>query len=228
VTPTYDERDNLERFIEQTLAVAPGAHVLVVDDASPDGTGELADALASADERVRVLHRSHKRGLGTAYVEGFTAHLDAGYTHFFEMDTDLSHDPKYLPAFFERFAAGADVVVGSRNVPGGGVEGWGPGRYLLSRGGSAYARTILGVGVRDLTTGFKGYTREAIAALNLSTIGSNGYAFQVETTYRALRAGLRVDEVPIVFVDRRVGQSKMSYGIFLEAVFMVWRLRWGR
>ena len=228
VTPTYDERDNLEEFVKRTLAVVPGAHVLVVDDASPDGTGKLADELARADDRVRVLHRSSKRGLGTAYVEAFLQHLDAGYTHFFEMDADLSHDPRHLPAFFERFAAGADVVVGSRNVAGGGIEGWGPVRHLVSKGGSLYARTILGVEVRDLTTGFKGYTREAVAALDLGTVSSNGYSFQVETTYRALRAGLRVDEVPIVFVDRRVGQSKMSHGIFLEAVFMVWRLRMGR
>ncbi len=228
VTPTYNERDNLAEFVEKTLAVVPGAHVLVVDDASPDGTGELADDLADADARVHVLHRSGKRGLGTAYVEGFTQYLDAGYTHFFEMDTDLSHDPSYLPAFFARFRAGADVVVGSRNVPGGGVQGWGPVRHLVSKGGSLYARTILGVDVRDLTTGFKGYTRAAIAALDLPTIGSNGYSFQVETTYRALRAGLRVDEVPIVFVDRRAGHSKMSYGIFLEAVYVVWKLRLGR
>jgi dolichol-phosphate mannosyltransferase len=227
VTPTYNERETLPRLLEAVLGVLPDAHVCVVDDASPDGTGDVAEAFAAHDPRVRVLHRRGRRGLGTAYVEAFRAHLDAGYRYFFEMDADLSHDPGRLPAMLAALADGADVVVGSRAVPGGGVEGWGPLRHLVSRGGSLYARVILGVGVRDLTTGYKGYTHHALEAIDLATIRSNGYSFQIETTYRALRAGLRVVEVPILFVDRRVGQSKMSAAIFAEAVGMVWRLRLG-
>ncbi|MBX3129036.1 MAG: polyprenol monophosphomannose synthase [Polyangiaceae bacterium] len=225
VTPTYNERYNLPLFARATLEVAPEAHLLVVDDASPDGTGEVADELARSDPRVSVLHRAGKLGLGTAYVEGFVSGLAQGYDYFVEMDTDLSHDPNYLPAFFAAFAQGADVVIGSRNVPGGGVEGWGPGRHLLSKGGSLYARTILGVDVMDLTSGYKGYSRRALEAIELRDIESNGYSFQIETTYRALRRGMTVREVPIVFVDRRVGESKMSRRIFAEAVAMVWKLR---
>lgn len=225
VTPTYNERYNLPLFARATLEVAPEAHLLVVDDASPDGTGEVADELARSDPRVSVLHRAGKLGLGTAYVEGFVSGLAQGYDYFVEMDTDLSHDPNYLPAFFAAFAQGADVVIGSRNVPGGGVEGWGPGRHLLSKGGSLYARTILGVDVMDLTSGYKGYSRRALEAIELRDIESNGYSFQIETTYRALRRGMTVREVPIVFVDRRVGESKMSRRIFAEAIMMVWKLR---
>ncbi|MCK6591256.1 MAG: polyprenol monophosphomannose synthase [Polyangiaceae bacterium] len=227
VTPTFNERNNLPLFVRAVLDAAPGAHILVVDDASPDGTGAVADDLAQNDPRVRVLHRPGKRGLGTAYIEGFLRGLAAPeqYEYFFEMDADLSHDPKYLPAFFQAFERGADVVLGSRNVPGGGVVGWGLGRHLLSKGGSLYSRVILGAGVRDLTTGFKGYRRRALAAIDLPSIRSNGYSFQIETTYRALLAGMRVEEVPIVFVDRRAGESKMDRRIFLEAVGMVWKLR---
>jgi dolichol-phosphate mannosyltransferase len=206
-------------------ASTPGVHLLVVDDASPDGTGALADSIAAADDRVHVLHRPGKLGLGTAYVEGFHHALERGYDVVFEMDADFSHDPAYLPSFLDAIAGGADVVVGSRNVRGGGVEGWGLGRHVLSKGGSLYARTILGVGVHDLTTGFKAYTRRAIEVLDPNTIRSNGYSFQIETTYRALRKGLRVVEVPILFVDRRAGRSKMSRRIFAEAIAEVWRLR---
>lgn len=228
VTPTFNERNNLPLFVRAVLDAAPGAHVLVVDDASPDGTGEVADALARQDSRVRVLHRPGKMGLGTAYVEGFLNGLAAaeGYSYFFEMDADLSHDPKYLPAFFEAFARGADVVLGSRNVAGGGVVGWGLGRHVLSKGGSLYSRVILSAPVNDLTTGYKGYRKEALLAIDLPSIRSNGYSFQIETTYRALLAGMRVVEVPIVFVDRRAGASKMDRAIFLEAITMVWKLRW--
>jgi dolichol-phosphate mannosyltransferase len=225
VVPTYDERYNLPIFLRAVLAVAPGAHVLVVDDASPDGTGEIADELAAEDPRIRVLHRPGKQGLGTAYVQAFGREIDAGYRQFFEMDADLSHDPGHLPAFFAAFDAGADVVVGSRNIPGGGVEGWGPGRHLLSKGGSLYSRLILGVGIRDLTTGYKAFTREALLEIDLGSVRSNGYSFQIETTYRALLAGLRVVEVPITFVDRRAGESKMSRRVFAEAITMVWKLR---
>lgn len=225
VTPTYNERDNLEELVSSLHAALPEAHLLVVDDASPDGTGALGDEIAARDPRVQILHRPGKLGLGTAYVEGFRRALDGGYDVACEMDADLSHDPRHLPALLDALACGADVALGSRSVPGGGVEGWGLGRHALSKGGSLYARAILGVGVRDLTTGYKAYTRRALEAIDLASVRSNGYAFQIETTYRALRKGLRVVEVPIVFVDRRAGKSKMSRKIFLEAVAMVWKLR---
>ncbi|MGK4001885.1 polyprenol monophosphomannose synthase [Sorangium sp. So ce1036] len=225
ITPTYNERDNLAAFVRSVLGTLEDAHVLVVDDASPDGTGALGDELAARDRRVHVLHRPAKLGLGTAYLDGFQRALDGGYDVAFEMDADLSHDAGYLPAFLDAIARGADVVLGSRNMPGGGVEGWGLGRHVLSKGGSLYARTLLGVGVRDLTTGYKAFTRRALLSLDLGTIRSNGYAFQIETTYRALRKGLRVVEVPIVFVDRRAGRSKMSRRIFAEAIAEVIRLR---
>jgi len=225
ITPTYDERDNVEAFLSGVFDVLPKAHVLVVDDASPDGTGELADAMAARDPRIEVIHRPAKLGLGSAYVEGFRYGLAAGYDVLIEMDTDLSHDPGYLPDFLAAIAAGADLVVGSRNVPGGGVEGWGPGRHLLSKGGSLYSRLVLGLSVRDLTSGYKAFRRSALEAIDLDAVQSEGYAFQVELTYRAILRGLHVVEVPIVFVDRRVGQSKMSRRIFAEAVVMVPRLR---
>jgi dolichol-phosphate mannosyltransferase len=228
VTPTYNERDNLEAFVARVFAAAPAAHLLVVDDHSPDGTGDLADDIAQRDGRVRVLHRPGKLGLGTAYVDAFTQNLSAGYRYFFEMDADMSHDPAHLPAFFAALEAGADVVAGSRNMPGGGVLGWGPGRHFISKGGSLYSRAILGVGVRDLTTGYKAFTARALRAIDLGTIRSNGYSFQIEMTYRAIKAGLRVVEVPILFVDRRAGKSKMDRRIFAEAVGAVWRLRLGR
>lgn len=225
ITPTYNERDNLRAFVERVTAELPSAHVLVVDDASPDGTGDLAEQLATEDARIHVIHRPAKLGLGTAYLEGFRYALAEGYDVAFEMDADLSHDPAHFPVFLRALAEGADVVSGSRNMAGGGVEGWGIARHALSKGGSLYARAILGVPVRDLTTGFKAYTRKALLALEIDAIRSNGYSFQIETTYRALRRGLRVVEVPIVFVDRRAGQSKMSRRIFAEAVGEVWRLR---
>ena len=225
VTPTYNERANIERFVASVRAAAPEADLLIVDDASPDGTGELADQIAARDPKVRVLHRPGKLGLGTAYVEAFTKGLREGYDLFFEMDADGSHDPRYLADFFRAVDEGADVVVGSRNIPGGGVEGWGLGRHVLSKGGSLYSRIILGVPIRDMTTGYKAFTRRALETIGLSDIRSNGYSFQIEMTYRALQRGLKVVEVPIVFVDRMVGQSKMSRRIFLEAVGVVWRLR---
>lgn len=225
VVPTYNERSNLRALVESALGVAPEAHLLVVDDASPDGTGRLADDLQARDERVHVLHRAAKRGLGTAYVDGFRWGLSRGYQQLFEMDADFSHDPGDLPRLFAALAAGADLVLGSRNIPGGAVFGWGPGRLLLSKGGSAYSRAVLGIDVRDLTTGYKAFSRHALERLDLASVCSNGYAFQIELTYRALRAGLSVVEVPITFVDRRAGQSKMDGRIFWEAVGVVWRLR---
>ncbi len=225
LTPTYNERDNLEPFIGDLFGVLPDAHLLVIDDSSPDGTGELADELAAGDERISVLHRPRKLGLGTAYVEGFRYALHHDYDTVFEMDTDLSHDARHLPSFLRALAEGADVAVGSRNIVGGGVVGWGLRRHLISRGGSIYARAILGVGVRDLTTGYKAYTRRALEQIDVESLRSDGYAFQIETTYRALCRGLQVVEVPIVFVDRRVGRSKLDGKVFAEAIFAVWRLR---
>ena len=226
VLPTYNEVENITQLVPQLLALPNGVRVLVVDDNSPDGTGALADRLAAEQpERVGVIHRAGKLGLGTAYVQAFERGLAEGYRWFFEMDTDLSHDPSYLPAFFAALAEGNDVVIGSRNIPGGGVEGWGLGRHVLSKGGSLYSRLILGVGVKDLTTGYKAFNAHALRTVDLASIRSNGYSFQIETTYRALLRGLRVKEVPIVFVDRRVGQSKMSRRIFAEAIMMVWKLR---
>lgn len=226
ITPTYDERENLARFLELVHAEVPDADVLVVDDASPDGTGQVADAIAARDHRVSVLHRAGKLGLGTAYLAGFKHALANGYDYVFEMDTDLSHDPVHLPAFLRALDDGADLVLGSRWVAGGGVEGWGIGRTVLSRGGSLYSRMILGGGIRDFTGGFKGFRRRLLEALPLGDVKSTGYSFQIEMTYRAVRRGFRVVEVPIKFVDRRAGQSKMSRKIFAEAVAMVWRLRW--
>ncbi|MGF1465911.1 MAG: polyprenol monophosphomannose synthase [Sandaracinaceae bacterium] len=225
ITPTYNEADNLEGFLTALFRVMPDAHALVVDDASPDGTGRLADRLAGTDERVAVLHRSAKMGIGSAYLEGFRYGLRHGYDALVQMDTDLSHDPAHLPAMVEAMESGADLVVGSRNVAGGGVRGWGPGRHVLSKGGSVYSRLVLGLGVRDLTSGYKLWRRSTLEAIDFAVIRSEGYSFQIEMTYRALRRGFRVVEVPILFFDRRAGQSKMSYGIFLEAVLLVWRLR---
>ena len=226
VTPTYNEKDNLPRFIDAVRSAAPEADILVVDDNSPDGTGDIADAIASKDKRVRVLHRAGKLGLGTAYIQAFLQGLAEGYDQFFEMDADLSHDVKYLPAFFQALDEGADVVIGSRNIPGGDVEGWGLSRHFISKGGSIYSRTILGLGVKDLTSGYKAFSRRALEAIQLGAVHSNGYSFQIEMTYRALRRGMKVKEVPIVFVDRTLGASKMSRKIFLEAIGVVWRLRY--
>jgi len=225
ITPTYNERENLHAFLDALFAVAPQVDVLIVDDNSPDGTGVLADEVAARDPRVHVRHRAGKLGLGTAYLEGFEWALAQGYDVVFEMDTDLSHDPRYVPEFIRAIEAGADVVVGSRNIPGGGVEGWGPGRHFVSKGGSVYARTILGLDVRDLTSGYKAFTRDALQRIDLGGVKSNGYSFQIELTYRAVLRGMRVAEVPILFVDRRAGASKMSRKIFAEAVVMVWKLR---
>jgi dolichol-phosphate mannosyltransferase len=225
VTPTYNERQNLRAFVSEVRRVAPRADVLIVDDASPDGTGELAEELAREDAQVRVLHRARKLGLGSAYVQAFQQGLAQDYRLFFEMDADLSHDPKFLPSFFQELERGADVVLGSRNIPGGRIEGWGLARHFISKGGSLYARVVLGVATRDLTTGYKAFTRKALERIGLERVRSNGYSFQIETTYRALMAGLTVVEVPIVFVDRRAGESNMDARICLEAVAVAWRLR---
>jgi dolichol-phosphate mannosyltransferase len=225
--PTYDERENLAPIIAAIHAVVPAVDVLVVDDNSPDGTGRLADELAARDPRVKVLHRAAKQGLGRAYLAAFAWALEHGYELVLEMDADFSHDPRHLPALLAA-ARDADLVLGSRYVPGGGTVNWGLGRRIVSRGGSLYARTILGVGVRDLTGGFKCFRREVLEALELATVECSGYAFQIELTFRALRRGFRVVEVPIVFADRRVGHSKMSRRIVVEAMRKVWSMRFSR
>jgi dolichol-phosphate mannosyltransferase len=225
VTPTYNEKENLRTFVDAVRGALPDADILVVDDNSPDGTGELADALARQDKHVRVLHRPGKLGLGTAYLEAFARGLAEGYERFFEMDADLSHDVRYLPDFVRALDEGYDFVIGSRNIPGGSVEGWGAGRHFISKGGSLYSRAILGLSVRDLTSGYRGFTRRALETIDLNAVHSNGYSFQIEMAYRAARRGLRIKEVPIVFFDRTLGRSKMSRRIFAEAVGMVWKLR---
>ena len=226
VIPTYNERSNLEALVSAVLRAAPRVQILIVDDASPDGTGALADTLSATDGRVHALHRASKLGLGTAYVAGFRWGLARDFQRFVQMDADFSHDAAELVRFFTALDAGADVVVGSRNVPGGAIVGWGLGRLLLSKGGSAYSRAVLGISTRDLTTGYKAFTRQALERLRLESVRSNGYAFQIEMTFRALCCGMQVAEVPITIVDRRVGQSKMDRRIFLEAVSVVWRLRY--
>ena len=223
--PTYNERENLGPITEAILAATPpDVDVLVIDDGSPDGTGLLADELAAREPRVHVLHRAKKEGLGKAYLAGFDWALARDYALVLEMDADFSHDPGYLPAMLAK-AEEADLVLGSRYVPGGGTVNWGLGRKILSRGGSLYARTILGVRVRDLTGGFKCFRREVLEAIELGTVECSGYAFQIELTYRAILRGFRVAEIPIVFADRRVGQSKMSRRIVLEAIGKVWGMR---
>ena len=228
VLPTYNEAENLEPFLAAVLPKLPeDARVLVVDDNSPDGTGRIADRLAAAEERVEVLHRTEKEGLGPAYIAGFREALAQGAGLILEMDADFSHDPAYLPRLLEA-AKRADLVIGSRYVEGGGVSNWGPLRRGVSRGGSTYARFVLGVKVNDLTGGFKCFRREVLEAIDLDAVDARGYAFQIEVTYRALRAGFRVVEVPIVFRDREAGSSKMDSSIVLEAIWRVPRLRFGR
>ncbi len=226
--PTYNERENLEAILEAILAAEPEFEVLVIDDASPDGTGALADARAAVEPRVHVLHRAGKEGLGKAYIDGFRWALahPRGYTHVFEMDADFSHDPRYLGGMLRACRdGGADVAIGSRYVPGGGTKGWPRRRELLSRGGGAYARLILGMPLRDPTAGFICFRRQVLEALPLDRLETRGYGFQIEIKYRALQAGFRVVELPIVFAERERGQSKMSGKIAAEAVLQVLRLR---
>jgi len=228
ILPTYNEAENLERIVGAILEHLPQSrHVLIVDDNSPDGTGEIADRLAAADDAVSVLHRQHKEGLGPAYLAGFRIALGAGATRIVEMDADFSHDPAYLPRLIAA-TEDADLAIGSRYVPGGGVTEWGAMRRFISRGGSAYARLALGLRIRDLTGGFKCFRRIVLETIDLDTIEARGYAFQVETTYRAIRAGFRVVEVPIVFKDRADGTSKMSKAIVAEAMWRVPAMRFRR
>jgi dolichol-phosphate mannosyltransferase len=221
--PTYNERENLEPMLR--ALGDKGVHVLVIDDNSPDGTGQLADRLAQELGYVDVLHRERKEGLGPAYLAGFRQVLASEAELVLEMDCDFSHDPDDVPRLIAAVADGADLALGSRYVPGGGVRNWGLLRRLISAGGSSYARIILGVKVRDLTGGFKCYRRAVLEAIDLDAVDSKGYAFQIETTYRALRAGFEVVEVPITFADREVGGSKMSKAIVAEAIWKVPGLR---
>jgi dolichol-phosphate mannosyltransferase len=221
--PTYNERENIEPMLR--ALGEKGVHVLVIDDASPDGTGEIADRLAARLDYVGVLHRARKDGLGPAYLAGFQRALADGADLVLEMDCDFSHDPNDVPRLIGAVEEGADLALGSRYVRGGSVRNWGTVRRLVSSGGSLYARLLLGLNVRDLTGGFKCYRRSVLEGIDLSAIHSKGYAFQIETTYRALRAGFRVVEVPITFADREVGGSKMSRAIVAEAIWKVPLLR---
>jgi dolichol-phosphate mannosyltransferase len=227
VLPTYDEAGNIEAFVDAVATkLSASARILIVDDNSPDGTGEIADRLAERREAVSVLHRPRKEGLGPAYIAGFKRALADGAGLVLEMDSDFSHDPAYLPRLIEACER-ADLAIGSRYVPGGGVSEWSAVRRAISRGGSAYARLALGAKVRDLTSGFKCFRREVLEAIDLDSIQSRGYAFQVEMTYRAIRRGFEVVEVPIVFRDRRSGSSKMDGSIVAEAAWRVPLLRFG-
>lgn len=229
LVPTYEERENLDAILDAILAAQPGFDICVIDDASPDGTGDIADARAADDSRIHVLHRARKDGLGPAYLHGFEWALSQPkvYTHVFEMDADFSHDPRYLGPMLAAACDGADVVVGSRWVPGGGIEGWSAVRLAISRGGSMYARQVLGVAVRDLTAGYVCWRREVLSTLPLRQVQTRGYGFQIEMKYRALVAGFTIAEHPIVFPDRKKGESKMSLKIFFEGASSVWRLRGG-
>ena len=226
VLPTYNEADNVAGIAAAILDALPGATLLVVDDASPDGTGRIADELAGADPRIRVRHRSAKEGLGRAYLDGFKVALAGGARHVVQMDADWSHDPEVLPTLVRAVAVDeADLVIGSRYTSGGGVVDWGIGRRLISRGGSVFARTLLALEPHDLTGGFKAWRADTLARIPFEGIHAGGYVFQIEMTYRASRAGARVREVPITFRDRRVGQSKMSRRIVVEALLVVVKLR---
>ena len=222
VVPTYDERDNLRPIAQRLFAAVPEADLLVVDDDSPDGTGEVADELVREDPRAHVLHRGRKAGLGAAYTAGFAWAREHGYDVVVEMDADGSHQPEQLPRLLAALH-GADLVLGSRWVRGGEVVNWPAARELLSRGGNAYTRTVLGLPLHDATGGFRAYRREVLDAMPLDEVASHGYCFQVDLAWRAWRAGYRLVEVPITFVERARGQSKMSRAIVLEAL---WRVTW--
>lgn len=226
IVPTYNERENIIKLIEAVQAQSPILDVLVVDDGSPDGTGALVDARAATDSRVHVIHRERKLGLGTAYVAGFRWALQREYEYIFEMDADFSHDPQHLPEFLEN-VRNADLVIGSRYRDGRvTVVNWPIGRLLLSYFANVYARFVTGLHIFDSTAGYKVFRRKVLEAIDLDDVRSNGYAFQIEMHFRTWKKGFRMIEIPIVFVDRTEGTSKMSKKIVREAVWMVWRLRW--
>ncbi|MGI8497042.1 MAG: polyprenol monophosphomannose synthase [Gemmatimonadaceae bacterium] len=226
VVPTYNERENIAKLIEVVMSLDPPFEILVVDDGSPDGTGAIVDDVASRDPRVHVLHRAGKMGLGTAYLAGFRWALERDYAFVFEMDADFSHDPGHLPQLLLA-ARDADIVLGSRYRDGKvTVVNWPMTRLMLSYGANIYARFVTGLPLFDATGGFKCFRRKVLEAIDLNAVKSNGYAFQIEMSFRAWRKGFRLNEIPIVFTDRTEGQSKMSGKIVREAIFMVWRLRW--
>ncbi len=227
IIPTYNERDNIGRIVERLHAALPRTDVLIVDDGSPDGTGAIADGLAEADNRIHVMHRTEKNGLGAAYIAGFRWGLDRDYTVLVEMDADGSHAPEQLHLLLERIDAGADLVLGSRYVPGGTVVNWPWHREVLSRGGNIYSQLALGVKVNDITGGYRAYRRTVLETLDLDAIASHGYCFQVDLAWRTLQAGFTVAEVPITFTEREIGESKMSGNIVQEALLRVtlWGLR---
>ncbi|MCK4223577.1 MAG: polyprenol monophosphomannose synthase [candidate division Zixibacteria bacterium] len=224
IIPTYNERENIERIIPLVLEKDPSIHVLIVDDGSPDGTGQIADSMSKENDRIFVIHRKNKSGLGTAYITGFKFALERGYDFIFEMDCDFSHDPKYIPHFLET-VQDVDLVLGSRYISGVNVINWPMSRLLLSYYANVYSRIITGLPVKDATGGFKCYRREVLEAIDLDKVKSNGYSFQIEMSFRAWKKGFKIKEIPIVFEDRKEGQSKMSKKIVREAIWMVWRLR---
>jgi dolichol-phosphate mannosyltransferase len=226
VVPTYNEADNLRPLTAAILAALPDATILVVDDSSPDGTGRIADELAAADPRIRVRHRAAKQGLGRAYLDGFSVALSGGADTIVQMDADFSHDPAVLPSLVGPIERGdGDLVIGSRYTKGGGVVDWGLGRRMISRCGSLFARIVLGLAPNDLTGGFKAWRASTLSGIPFDGVHAGGYVFQIEMTFRASRSGARIREVPIVFRDRRVGQSKMSRRIVIEAFVVVVQLR---
>ncbi len=227
IIPTYNEIENLRPLLEATFSYAPETDVLIVDDNSPDGTGKVADQIHEQDPRVHVLHRTGKLGLGTAYIAGFKYAIEHRYDAAFEMDADFSHDPRYLPDFLQAIE-NADLVIGSRYVPGGQTPNWTLLRRIISGGGNIYTRFMLGIPVHDCTAGFRCYRREVLENIDLDSVHSQGYAFQVELAYRVMRKGFKIVETPIIFMDRRVGKSKMSSTIFLEGFTYVLKTRFGK
>jgi len=227
IIPTYNEIDNLRPLLEQIFTYAPATDVLIVDDNSPDGTGKLADEIHDENAQVQVIHRAGKLGLGTAYIAGFMYAIEHGYDAAFEMDADFSHDPRYLPDFLKKIED-ADLVIGSRYVPGGATPNWSFMRRFISGGGNIYTRVLLGTKIHDWTAGYRCYRRYVLESINLDSIKSQGYAFQIEMAYRVTRKGFKIVETPIVFMDRRVGKSKMSRKIFIEGFTYVLRARFGK
>jgi dolichol-phosphate mannosyltransferase len=227
IIPTYNEYDNLRPLLDSIYTFAPASDILIVDDSSPDGTGQLADEIAAENRQVHVMHRAGKLGLGTAYIAGFKYAVEHQYDAAFEMDADFSHDPCYLPDFLNAIES-ADLVIGSRYVEGGGTPNWSPLRRFISGGGNIFARFMLGIPIHDCTAGFRCYRREVLESIDLDTIESQGYAFQVELAYRVYKHNFKIVETPIIFKDRRVGKSKMSRAIFLEGFTWVIRERFGK
>ena len=226
IVPTYNEAEVIESFIGEVLRAYPDTDVLIVDDNSPDGTGGIVDRLSREEPRIHCLHRSQKQGIGPAYIDGFKWAIQKGYEYIIQMDADFSHDPKYLPSLF-KLAKKYDLVIGSRYVKGGGIENWGVIRKIISRCGSLYAHIILALPVNDLTGGFKCWKKDTLKKIDLDNIATRGYGFQIETTFRAYKKGASIKEFPIVFTDRRVGETKMSRDIFIEAMISVLKLRKG-